>query len=132
MEIITYYMVVHAWKVLCDDNEKLSCIYWKLGLTFCLLPPIAFITIGFFNAWRKGKLNIKTGLGIIAFGAFYPITFPCCPLCPIVCSFYVDIIKALGADEPEDWEDTLKVMETARIKVGFGGAVFGSLPQVSI
>ena len=88
VDIITNYMVVHAWKVLCDDGEKLNCLYWQLGLTFCLLPSIVFITFGILFAWWKGGLGVFTGLFIIAFGAFYCLW---CFLLPLVIFFVVKL-----------------------------------------
>ena len=99
VDIITNYMVVHAWKVLCDDNEKLNCLYWKLGLTFCLLPSIVFITFGILFAWWRGELNGNTGLLIIAFGAFYQITFPVLKLCAIGISLSPPPVRLLAESD---------------------------------
>ena len=141
VDIITDYMVVHAWKVLCDNDEKLSCIYWKLGLTFCLLPSIVFITFGILFilfAWWKW-LNVRellwSCLSIIAFGAFYQIIFPVVKLCATVLSL---VRRCMG--KPTTWESIWDEdndidesgIHNATMILGVFEAVFESLPQVSI
>ena len=129
VDVITDYMVVHTWKVLCDD-EMLNCIYWKLGLTFCLLPSLVFITSGILLAWWIGGLDVFTGLSIIACGAFYLITFPLVKLCAIVFSL---VRRCIGKSTKFQFlfhnESDFHVATKA---IGVFEAVFESLPQVSI